>query len=244
MTAVSEKHGGEQPHQPGAAVRKHGRRRWWRWLAAGAFAAALPVISMVLMRLYTLHAMQDHIYSREDVPARRVAVVFGARVFSSGRLSPMLADRVATAADLYRDGKVDALLLTGDNSQANYNEPEAMRRYARQLGVPDEALVLDYAGFRTYDSCYRARDVFQVEDAILVTQDFHLSRALLTCRSLGIDAVGVVAEIQRPRGYLTRSVIYSELREIPATALAVLDVLREPEPAFLGDPIPIHAERP
>ena len=119
-----------------------------------------------------------------------------------------------------------------------------MARYAQSLGVPEDAIVLDYAGFRTYDSCYRARDIFQVSDAILVTQDFHLSRALLTCRELGIDAVGVAADVQRPLGYLPRSVIYSELRELPATTLAVVDLLRRPEPTFLGEPLPIVASAP
>jgi SanA protein len=171
-----------------------------------------------------------------------VAIIFGARIYPNGRLSAMLADRVRTGADLYHAGKVEVLLLTGDNSQVEYNEPEAMRRYALRLGVPDAAIVLDYAGFRTYDSCYRARDIFQVQDAILVTQAFHLPRALLICDSLGLDVVGVAVDVQRPQGYSLRSLVFSETREIPATALAVLDLLRRPEPV-LGDPLPIVLDR-
>jgi vancomycin permeability regulator SanA len=146
---------------------------------------------------------------------------------------------VRTAAELYQSGKVRALLFTGDNSEATYNEPEAMRQYALGLGVPDEAIVLDYAGFSTYDSCYRARDIFRVDRAILVTQDFHLDRALLICNSLGIDSVGVAADAMRPEGYARLSLFRSEVREFPATALAVFDLLRHDQPTYLGDPLPI-----
>jgi SanA protein len=154
----------------------------------------------------------------------------------------MLADRVKMAAELYRAGKVRALLFTGDNSLDNYNEPEVMRQYALNLGVPDDAITLDYAGFRTYDSCYRARDIFQVSQAILVTQRFHLDRALLVCSQLGINAVGVAADAMRPTGYATRSLLYSQMREFPSTALSVFDLLLGAKPTFLGDPLPILAE--
>src|SRR5690606_13345726 len=109
---------------------------------------------------------------------------------------------------------------------------------------PDEALVLDYAGFRTYDSCYRARDIFGVSEAILVTQAFHLDRALLICNGLGIDAVGVSADVMRPAGYARRSLFYSELREFPSTALSVFDLLTGTKPTFLGEPLPITVENP
>ena len=151
----------------------------------------------------------------------------------------MLADRVAMGAELYRAGKVQALLMTGDNSEIYYNEPEAMRQYALSLGVPDEAIVLDYAGFRTYDSCYRARDIFQVRSAILVTQDFHLDRALLVCNQLGIESVGVAADVMRPTGYARGSLLSSQLREFPATALSVFDLLLVEQPTYLGEPLPI-----
>lgn len=218
-------------------------RRVRRMIVGVLLLAVTGAAAFAGPRLVALWRTSDDIYSVDDVPARPVAIVFGARVYSSGRPSPMLADRVRTAAKLYEAGKVEVLLLTGDNSIAHYNEPEAMRRYALSLGVPDEALVLDYAGFRTYDSCYRARDIFQVDAAILVTQDFHLPRALLLCNGLGLDAVGVVAEIGPTRRYSTRSILYSELREFPATALAVVDLVRRPEPV-LGEPLPILLDTP
>jgi SanA protein len=169
-----------------------------------------------------------------------VAIVFGARVFPGDHLSAMLADRVAAGADLYHQGRARVLLMTGDNSTLDYNEPGAMKRHAISLGVPAEAIVLDYAGRRTYDSCYRARHIFQLDRAILVTQAFHLDRALVLCSALGVDAVGVAADYQRPEGYRPASLRYSQVREIPAAMAALVDLLRRPTP-ILGEPIPIHA---
>jgi len=151
----------------------------------------------------------------------------------------MRADRVSAAADLYHAGRVDMLLMSGDNSRPDYNEPDAMREYAVSLGVPREAIHVDYGGRRTYDSCYRARHIFGVEDAVVVTQEFHLPRAVMLCRGLGIDAVGVGADYQRPHGYSRRSLTYSRIREIPATAMAVIDLVRRHEPPVMGEPIPI-----
>lgn len=181
------------------------------------------------------------IYTPEDAPARPVAIVFGARVYANGRLSAMLADRVATAVDLYRAGKVKVLLMTGDNSTLDYDEPTAMKRAAVLMGVQESAVVVDYAGRRTYDSCYRARSIFQVSDAILVTQNFHLDRALMLCGALGISAVGVGADYQRPWGYSWSSLSYSQVREIPAVFVGMLDLVLRPTP-ILGEPLPIFID--
>lgn len=176
------------------------------------------------------------IFSPEEVRGERVAIVFGARVYNSGRLSAMLRDRVDTAIDLYKAGKVQKLLLSGDNQFADYNEPGAMMDYAIAQGVPAGDIQPDFAGRRTYDTCYRARAIFQVESAILVTQRFHLPRALLLCNQLGIDAVGVAAD---RRTYAPRSIAYSETREIPALFAALFDLLRRAPPPVMGEPIPI-----
>ncbi len=213
-----------------------------RLLLVGAVLLSATVFVTVSTRAYSALQARPRIYAFDDVPERPVAVVFGALVYPSGRLSAMLADRVEVAARLYHAGKVKALLITGDNSIATYNEPEAMRQYALDSGVPAEAIVLDYAGFSTYDSCYRARDIFKVNEAILVTQAFHLDRALLICGSLGLDAVGVAADFVRPEGYSTRALVSSQLREFPATAMAVFDLLRAVKPTFLGEPLPIFAK--
>jgi SanA protein len=221
------------------------RKCWkiiYRWRLI-LLIVALPVLIVLALRGYAAWRARDQIYTIQDVPARRVAIVFGALVHADGRLSEMLADRVATGAALYHAGKVDVLLMTGDNHVITYNEPEAMRQYALSLGVPDDAIVLDYAGRRTYDSCYRARDIFRVDEAILVTQRFHLDRALLTCNALGVRAIGVAADAQRPQGYTLGSMLFSQTREFPAVAVAVLDLVRRPEP-ILGEPLPIFADNP
>jgi SanA protein len=176
------------------------------------------------------------IYALEDAPPARVAVVFGARVYSSGRLSAMLRDRVDTGIELYRAGKVDKLLFSGDNQSAEYNEPGAMMAYALAQGVPADAIQPDYGGRRTYDTCYRAAAVFQVETALLVTQGFHLPRALLLCEALGMEVAGVAAD---RRTYDPRSVAWSEGREVPALLAALLDLIRRAPPPVLGDPIPL-----
>ncbi len=202
----------------------------------GAIGAAIVVIFNVwLHAAYAsrIYASMDDL-PRDDQP--RIAVVFGAGLTRSGEPTPALYDRVATAVDLYQRGLVNKLLLTGDNRFVNYNEPEAMRRTAVRLGIPNEDLVLDYAGRRTYDSCYRARAIFGVNRAILVTQAFHLDRAMYLCIALGIDSVGVIAD---RRNYTAGSQTWWSIREAAATAAAWLDMnVLKPIPV-LGQEMPI-----
>lgn len=169
-------------------------------------------------------------------PSAPVAIVFGAGLSRDGQPSPVLRDRVATAAQLYFDGKVQKLLMSGDNRFLDYNEPGAMKRYALSLGIPEEDIVLDYAGRRTYDTCYRARYIFGVQQAILVTQQFHLPRAIFTCNNLGIEAVGVIADQRRYSQYAHR---FWRFREIPATAMAFVEVFIIRPLPVLGEPEPI-----
>jgi SanA protein len=208
-------------------------------LAVVALVVAVVAVAPLLPRAAVAALARGRVHTAADVPARDVAIVYGARVFPGDILSSMLADRVATGADLYHRGKANVLLMTGDNSTLDYNEPGAMKRHAIELGVPAEAIVLDYAGRRTYDSCYRAKHIFQLERAILVTQAFHLDRALVLCNALGVDAVGVAADYQRPQGYQPEQIHYSEVREIPAAMAALVDLLRRPTP-ILGEPLPIR----
>lgn len=203
------------------------------------FLGILGILSLFLLRGYSAVRAVGYIYTLETVPERPVAIIFGAGLTYSGTPTAMLADRVLMGVELYQAGKVEMLLMTGDNHIANYNEPESMRQYAIDRGVPESAIVLDYAGFRTYDSCYRAREVFQLDEVILVTQAFHLDRALLTCGSLGLDVVGVPVDDVRPTDYSRRSLLSSQLRELPSTAAAVFDLVIGREPRYLGEPIPI-----
>lgn len=189
------------------------------------------------LRMWAEQKYRDRIYTRvEDVPPHYVAVVLGAGLWPDGSLTPILADRVTTAADLYHGGTVQKLLCSGDNRFVDYNEPQRMLEYAVGLGVPEEAIVLDYAGRRTYDTCYRARAIFGVERAVVVTQRFHVARALYLCDALGVDAVAVLADRQ---DYTIRRITW-ETREHLALALAWWDVnVRHPLPV-LGDPLPIR----
>lgn len=197
---------------------------------------ALGALLLFIPRLYTaLHAI-SRLYTVQNVPSRRAAVVFGAGLWHDGSPTPVLRDRVATAAKLYFAGKVEKILMSGDNRFVEYNEPGAMRAYALELGVPEEAIVLDYAGRRTYDTCYRAKAIFGLQQAILVTQNFHLPRALYTCRQLGLDAIGVSADL---RTYQRRAFAYWNLRELFATLSALWEVnISHPIPV-LGVPEPI-----
>lgn len=175
-----------------------------------------------------------------EVPASerpRVAIVFGAGVWRSGEPSPVLYDRLQTAAELYRAGLAQKLLLTGDNRVENYNEPAVMRQTLERMGVPSDALVEDFAGRRTYDSCYRAHEIFGVTNAVLVTQEFHLARALYTCNELGVHSIGVAADRQV---YGERSQVWWAVRERLALASAWLDVnVLRPVP-ILGEREPMH----
>ena len=119
----------------------------------------------------------------EDPP--RIAVVFGARVWDDGEPSHALYDRIITAVELYRANRVKKILMSGDNPNSDYDEPTAMKDTAVKLGVPAEDIVLDFAGSRTYDTCYRAKEIFEIKKAILVTQEFHLPRSLYLCNESG-----------------------------------------------------------
>lgn len=191
---------------------------------------------LILPRLITGIYSWSRITDVPNAPNRDVAIVFGAGLWRDGSPTPVLQDRIETAATLYDSGKVKKLLMSGDNRVQNYNEPGAMQAYAIELGIPDEDIVLDYAGQRTYDTCYRAREIFQIDEVLLVTQSFHLPRAIYTCNSLGIKATGVPAN---NRQYRRGSTIFWNLREIPATIVALWQIhFTRPVP-ILGETEPI-----
>jgi SanA protein len=215
-------------------IRGIGKR--WYWLLALVAAALLVLTLGIVFPAWTLTGRYEgRIYrTAEAVPARPVAVVFGAGYWPDGTPSDVMKDRVEAAVDLYRAGRVRTVLFSGDNRFANYNEPGKMREYALSLGLPDEAIELDYAGRRTYDTCYRAREIFGLHEVVLVTQRYHLPRALYTCEKLGLDAIGYAAD-RRPYVYIRQY----RLREIPALWVAWWQLwVTHPLPV-LGKPIPI-----
>ncbi|MFF5972118.1 vancomycin high temperature exclusion protein [Streptomyces sp. NPDC012769] len=197
------------------------RRRAVQALMLGTVLALTPVTWMHV-------SAQDRLRTTADVPAQDVAVVFGAGLWK-GRPTPYLAHRLDTAAELYRTGKVKVLLVTGDNSRTAYDEPSAMRRYLADRGVPEDRVVSDYAGFDTWDSCVRAKKIFGVDRAVLVTQDFHIERAVTLCGAAGVESYGVgVGEPHDSTWY------YGTTREIAAAGKAALDSALRPDPRFLG----------
>jgi SanA protein len=197
------------------------------------------ILAFSIPRIIALVYSYPRTYRPDTVPASRVAIVFGAGLRRDGSPSPVLRDRVATAAALYFSGKVEKLLMSGDNRFIYYNEPGAMQAYALELGVPEEDIVLDYAGRRTYDTCYRAKAIFELDEAILVTQQFHLPRALYTCNKLGLPSVGVPAD---RLDYFSRARLFWNLREIPATAVALWEIYFTKPVPVLGNPEPIFSE--
>lgn len=205
-----------------------------KWLIISTITFIVLAV-MFVMLLWFIHsrvitAGQGRIYTLDqEIPHRKVALVLGARVYKNGQLSPLLRDRVDAAIQLYREGTVEKLLMSGDNRTEKYNEVTAMRNYAIEAGIPSDDIVRDFAGFRTYDSIYRAKELWDLEEMIIVSQRFHLPRALYIAKHLGINAIGVAARHDPHRGLRTAA-----KREIAARLLAWLDVLLGRDPYFLG----------
>lgn len=194
-------------------------------VALGAAGAAGAVGAT---RLWIRTASAGCVYDAAEVPAREVALVLGAGLRSDGTPTPYLAARLDIAADLFRRGAVRAVLVSGDHRTAAHNEPGAMRDYLLGLGLPEECIACDHAGLDTYDSCYRARHVFGVTSTIVISQTYHLPRALAVARALGLDAVGVGDDSGRVS---LDTWAAGEQRELFAGVKAAWDVLscRQPQ---------------
>jgi vancomycin permeability regulator SanA len=192
-------------------------------LIGAALFVAVGAAGALCVRLFVAHATATQRFATiAQTPPRRVALVFGAGILPDGAPSPMLADRVDAAIGLYRLRKVRKLLFSGDHSRPEYDEVGSMLKYAVDRGVPRSDITLDYAGFDTYDSCYRARGIFGVTSAVLVTQRYHLPRAVYDCTRLGIDSVGVGTPDWG--SYDTGMMASYEVREMIADAKSLWDV--------------------
>ncbi|MEM7163821.1 MAG: ElyC/SanA/YdcF family protein [Planctomycetota bacterium] len=203
-----------------------------RVLICAAILSFVAALALVLIDHNVTRAAHERIHTEvSSVPERSVGVVLGTtKHLRSGKLNVYYRERVRTAAELFHAGKVRGLLVSGDNSRVEYNEPEDMRQDLIKAGVPEDCITLDYAGFRTLDSVVRAREVFGQNGFVVVTQKFHAERAVYLAQSHGIDAVGCVATdaigIYRVR---------VRLREVLARAKAWLDVnVLGTRPKFLG----------
>ncbi|WP_042386881.1 SanA/YdcF family protein [Streptacidiphilus melanogenes] len=198
------------------------RRRAFQLLCAAALAVLVPTGVVWLQggpRLRTV----------ADAPAEPVVMVFGAGL-DGGRPSPYLAHRLDAALALYREGRVRAVLVTGDNSRVSYDEPDAMRAYLVQHGVPADRVVRDYAGFNTWDSCSRAHRIFGVTRALLVNQGYAVRRAVALCEAAGIDAYGI--GVEEPHDVTWQAGVVREIASMDKAVL--LDELFDPNPHLLG----------
>ncbi|MFJ9742627.1 vancomycin high temperature exclusion protein [Streptomyces sp. NPDC101166] len=198
-----------------------GRRRLVQGVMAVCVLGLLPSTWLYV-------STADRLRTTADAPRTDVAVVFGAGLWRGGP-SPYLARRLDAAAELYRDGRVKVVLVTGDNSREDYDEPDAMRTYLTRHGVPGARIVSDYAGFDTWDSCVRAKKIFGVDRAVLISQGFHIRRAVALCREAGVESYGIGVSDEHDATWY-----YGGTREIFAAGKAALDALFEPDPRFLG----------
>lgn len=196
----------------------------------------LMVFLAVLGLSYTINSKTTpYIFDDpEKTPQVYTVLVLGASVKSNGNLSTMLRDRVESAITLYEKGKVKRFLLSGDNGTSQYNEPKAMKKYLLERGIPETDIFMDYAGFDTYDSVYRANYIFEVDKAIVVSQAFHLPRAIYIARAMGLEYYGFVGD---KRHYQQES--RNRIREILANVKAWGELLIHQEPHFKGEKIPI-----
>ena len=179
---------------------------------------------------------RPYIYNNAtDVPNAEVALIPGAAIFPDGALSSIFMDRVDMAIKLYEAKKVSKILVSGDNSTDSHNEVNPVRLYLMSKGVPDRDIFLDHAGFDTYSTMYRARDIFGVSSVLITTQSFHLPRAVFIARQVGINAYGVNADV----GHI---LFRNYVRETLADEKAFLDLILHRKPKYLGEKIPITGD--
>lgn len=196
----------------------------------GVSAVLVATVLCAASKYWVHSATSARVYKDiAQVPKCRVALVLGAKVYPGGRLSPILSDRVDKAIELYKAGKVKKLLMSGDNRVIRYNEPQRMAEYAIQQGIPAADVSMDFAGRRTYDSVYRARHVFGLNQLVVVSQSCHAERAIFLCDRLGIRAHGVSADVAP---HLSGSSgLRMAVREFPACLAVLVDTyIRRPVP--------------
>lgn len=212
-------------------IRYYTRMKWFKkHVFIFVVIGALFVVYAILVPFAVVQYGKHHIYAEQkDIPPYEVGIVFGAGLRFDGKPSDVLKDRLATAADLYRSGKIKKIVVSGDNRTETYNEPSAMFSYlVAEEGISEKDVVRDYAGRRTYDTCIRAQEVFGVEEALLITQGFHLSRAIWTCNAIGVESAGFSATVQQ---YESDGAF--KLREILAIHRAMIDLYIW-RPAYVG----------
>ena len=216
------------------------KRRIFRILIALLCVVLIAGVAVLALDAWVLFTTKDKILTPEEAAKIEDAdciLVLGCQVRNNGVPSAMLEDRLRRSVELYDLGAAPKLLMSGDHGRADYDEVGAMRRYAMDNGVASEDIFMDHAGFSTYESMYRARDVFQAKKIIIVTQQYHLYRSIYAAEALGIEAYGVACDYRQYSGQLSRDV-----REVFARAKDVATGIFQPKPTYLGEAIPIWGD--
>lgn len=201
-------------------------------------AAAVLIAAALLINFYIVRKTKSGILKAEDLKTDNAdcILILGAGV-RNGKPTPMLRDRLLTGIELYEKGAAKKIIMSGDHGSSDYDEVNTMRLFAVERGVPEEDIFMDHAGFSTYDSVYRAKKVFEANSIIIVSQKYHLYRALYVSEKLGVKACGVSANLNKYGGQLKR-----EIREILARNKDFFKCIAKPEPTFLGDKIPVSGD--
>ena len=189
---------------------------------------------------YVVQSAKAQILTPNDASALQnvdCILVLGCGVYANGQPSAMLADRLKQSVALYKEGAAPKLLMSGDHGQASYDEVNVMKQYALDAGVPSADVFMDHAGFSSYESIYRAKDIFQAKKIIIVTQKYHLHRALHIANALGLEAYGVSADYRSYRGQFVR-----DIREILARNKDFVTSITKPKPTYLGEAIPVYGD--
>ena len=199
--------------------------------------AIVGVTSVLIINEYVKSVGKSHMLSVEEAAELEdvdCIIVLGCQVKDNGSLSDMLRDRMWRALELYEAGAAPKLLVSGDHGREDYDEVGAMKQYAIDCNVPSEDVFMDHAGFSTYETVYRAKEIFEADKVIIVTQEYHLYRALYIAEQLGMEAYGVSSDFHNYAGQTMR-----ECREILARCKDWAMCIFKPEPTYLGEAIPV-----
>lgn len=216
-------------------------RKLWKKILIILLTLSILGLSLIFgINGYVVHSTAKQIISPEDAATLEgvdCILVLGCYVHENGQPSAMLADRLQQSVALYNAGAAPKLLMSGDHGQEGYDEVNAMKQYALDANIPSARVFMDHAGFSTYESIYRARDIFQAKKVIIVTQRYHLHRALHIAGALGLEAYGVDADLRSYAGQFNR-----DIREILARNKDFVLSVIQPKPTFLGEAIPVSGD--
>lgn len=214
----------------------------WRKLLLAVLGGLLSLFVLGMAAVLIFNSVVCNSVKEYILPADEAAelqdfdciLVLGCGVHDDGTPSAMLYDRLQRSVEMYEAGVSDRLLMTGDHGREGYDEVDTMKTFAVDAGIPSECVFMDHAGFSTYESMYRAKAIFGAQKVLIVTQEYHLYRAVYIARQLGLEAYGVDADYRGDSGQTARDV-----REVLARVKDVGSCIFKPEPTYLGEPIPI-----